>query len=180
MSRQKTFTILVLGLALAFGVAIALLAVFGEGESELALTEYFQQIDPIVSGIDDRTGAQVVDEPAQAFTIWELALSFTARDLDAIDPPREVAAVHQELVDAIRAGLRLSPGLRDASIVVSASHGIVTLRGSVACTGGRGEAESAAWAVGGVVDVDNQLLVERLLAANGHAGGRTALPSAPR
>ena len=86
----------------------------------------------------------------------------------------------EELVDAIRAGLRLSPGLRDASIVVSASHGIVTLRGSVACTGGRGEAESAAWAVGGVVDVDNQLLVERLLAANGHAGGRRALPSAPR
>ena len=86
----------------------------------------------------------------------------------------------EELVDAIRAGLRLSPGLTDASIVVSASHGIVTLRGSVACTGGRGEAESAAWAVGGVVDVDNQLLVERQLAVNGRAGGRTALPGAPR
>ena len=101
MSRQKTFTMLILGLALVFGVLIGLLAIFGEGESELALTEYFQQIDPIVSGIDDRTGAQVVDEPAQAFIIWQLALGFTARDLDAIDPPKEVAAVHQELVDAI-------------------------------------------------------------------------------
>ncbi len=85
-----------------------------------------------------------------------------------------------ELADAVQAALRARPGVGDGKIAVSACHGIVALRGNVASPGGRCEAESAAWAVGGVVDVDNQLLVERLLAGNGHAGGRTSLPGSRR
>ena len=131
-------------------------------------------------------GVLVMEGRVPCYSIKRLAGKTAARLFGAarvVNRLRVVPQSHrgdEELVDAVRAGLRLRPGLTDASIVVSASHGIVTLRGSVACPGGRCEAESAAWAVGGVVDVDNQLLVERLLAANGHAGGRTALPSAPR
>ena len=101
MSRERTVTVFILGLVLIFGVVIVLLAVFAERESELALTEYFQQIDPVISGIDDRSAAQQVNEPAQVFISWALVLDYTAIDLEAIDPPREVAAVHRELVDAI-------------------------------------------------------------------------------
>ena len=131
-------------------------------------------------------GVLVMEGRVPCYSIKRLAGKTAARLFGAarvVNRLRVVPQSHrgdEELVDAVRAGLRLRPGLTDASIVVSASHGIVTLRGSVACPGGRGEAESAAWAVGGIVDVDNQLLVERLLAVNGHAGGRTSLPGARR
>ncbi len=131
-------------------------------------------------------GVLVMEGRVPCYSIKRLAGKTAARLFGAsrvVNRLRVVPQSHrgdQELVDAVRAGLRLSPALTDASIVVSASHGIVTLRGSVACPGGRCEAESAAWAVGGVVDVDNQLLIERLLAGNGHAGGRTSLPGARR
>ncbi len=131
-------------------------------------------------------GVLVMEGRVPCYSIKRLAGKTAARLFGAarvVNRLRVVPQSHrgdEELVDTVQAGLRLRPGLTDASIVVSASHGIVTLRGNVACPGGRCEAESAAWAVGGVVDVDNQLLVERLLAGNGHAGGRTSLPDARR
>ncbi len=128
----------------------------------------------------------VLEGQVPCYRMKKLAGAAVARVLGALPVANRLRVVPQshrsdeELADAVRAGLRLRPGLTDASIVVSASHGVLTLRGSVACPGGRCEAESAAWAVGGLVDVDNQLLVERLLAGNGHAGGRTSLPGARR
>jgi osmotically-inducible protein OsmY len=131
-------------------------------------------------------GVLVMEGRVPCYSVKTLAGKTAARLFGAarvVNRLRVVPQSHRgdkELADAVRAGLRLRPGLTDTSIVVSASHGIVTLRGSVACPDGRCEAESATWAVGGVVDVDNQLLVERLLAGNGHAGGRTSLPDARR
>ena len=131
-------------------------------------------------------GVLVMEGLVPCYSIKRLAGKTAARLFGAsrvVNRLRVVPQSHrgdEELVDAVRAGLRLHPGLTDASIVVSASHGIVILRGSVTWPGGRCEAESAAWAVGGVVDVDNQLLVERPLVGNGHAGGRTSLPGARR
>ena len=113
MSRQRTFTLLILGLALAFGVAIVLLAVFGGGGSKLTLSEYFQEIEPIISDIDDRSGAQEVFEPSQAFTSWGLVLDFAAKDLRAIDPPALVERDHQDLVDAFQEGALIISALAD-------------------------------------------------------------------
>lgn len=118
MSRQKTFTLLILGLMLVFGVLIGLLAVFGGGGSDLTLSEYFQEIEPIISGIDDRSEAQVVDEPAQAFALWALVLDFTAKDLRDIDPPAMVARDHQDLVDAFQEGAQRMNALSDLYPVV--------------------------------------------------------------
>ncbi len=126
-------------------------------------------------------GVLVMEGRVPSYSIKRLAgktaarLSGAARVVNRLRVVPQSHRADDELADAVRAGLRLRPSLRDASTVVSASHGIVTLRGSVACPGDRCEAESAAWAVGGLVDVDNQLRVEQLLAANGHAGGRGSL-----
>ncbi len=113
MSRQKTFTVLILGLALVFGVLIGLLAVFGEDGSDLTLSEYFQEIEPIISGIDDRSGAQEIFEPAQAFISWGLVLDFAANDLREIDPPALVVRDHQVLVDAFQEGALIISALAD-------------------------------------------------------------------
>ena len=131
-------------------------------------------------------GVLIMEGLVPCYSIKRLAGKTAARLFGASRVVNRLRVVPQShrgdkaLADAVRAGLRLRPGLADASIVVSASHGIVILRGSVACPSGRCEAESAAWAVGGAVDVDNQLLVERLLVGNGHAGGRTSLSDARR
>ena len=118
MSRQRTFTLLILGLALVFGVLIGLLAVFGGGGSDLTLSEYFKEIEPIISGIDDRSEAQVVNEPAQAFALWALVLDFTAKDLRDIDPPALVARDHRDLVDAFSEGALRMKALGDLYPVV--------------------------------------------------------------
>ena len=118
MSRQKTFTVLSLGLALAFGVLIGLLLVFGEEGSDLSLSEYFQEIEPIIAGIDDRSAAQVIDEPAQAFALWALVLDFTAKDLRDIDPPALVARDHRDLADAFAEGAQRMVAMSDLYPVV--------------------------------------------------------------
>ena len=118
MSRQKTFTVLILGLVLVFGVLIGLLVVFGGGGSKLTLSEYFQQLEPIIAGIDDRSGAQVVGEPAEAFALWALVLDFTAKDLRDIDPPGLVARDHRALTDAFSEGAQRMNALFDLYPVV--------------------------------------------------------------
>ena len=118
MSRQKTFTVLILGLVLVFGVLIGLLAVFSEEGSKLTLSEYFQQLEPIISGIDDRSGAQVVGEPADAFALWALVLDFTAQDLRDIDPPALVARDHRDLADAFAEGAQRMVAMSDLYPVV--------------------------------------------------------------
>ena len=110
---------LILGLVLVFGVLIGLLAVFGgEGGSDLTLSEYFQELEPIIAGIDDRSAAQVVDEPAQAFALWALVLDFTAKDLRDIDPPALVARDHRDMADAFSEGALRMKALGDLYPVV--------------------------------------------------------------
>ena len=118
MSRQKTFTVLILGLVLVFGVLIGLLVVFSEGGSDLTLSEYFQELEPIIAGIDDRSAAQVIDEPAQAFALWALVLDFTAQDLRDIDPPALVARDHRDLADAFAEGAQRMVAMSDLYPVV--------------------------------------------------------------
>ena len=118
MSRQKTFTVLILGLVLVFSVLIGLLVVFSEGGSDLTLSEYFQELEPIIAGIDDRSAAQVIDEPAQAFALWALVLDFTAKDLRDIDPPALVARDHRDLTDAFSEGAQRMSALTDLYPVV--------------------------------------------------------------
>ena len=113
MSRERSVTLFILGLVLVFGVLIGLLAVFGGSGSKLTLSEYFQQLEPIISGIDDRSGAQVVSEPVEAFTSWSLVLDFTAKDLREIDPPSLVLRDHRVLVDAFSDGAQRMIALRD-------------------------------------------------------------------
>ncbi len=62
-----------------------------------------------------------------------------------------------ELEEAVREALAARHGLAAQRIAVSVSEGIVTLHGQVSSPALRGEAECAAWSVGGVVDVVNQL-----------------------
>lgn len=128
----------------------------------------------------------VLEGQVPCYRMKKLAGAAVARVLGALPLANRLRVVPQshrgdgELIEAVQAALRAGPSLADADIVVSVCHGIVILRGSVSSSAICCEAESAAWAVGGVVDVDNQLLVERLLAGNGHAGGRTSLPGARR
>ncbi len=101
--RTATYGAPIIALLLAIGAIIGLLLAFGGG-TDPALEEYFEQIAPVISTIDDRSEAQTIDSPNQAFASWADVLSETADDLTAIDPPGEVADAHQGLVDAIGAG----------------------------------------------------------------------------
>ncbi|MDE2219878.1 MAG: BON domain-containing protein [Gammaproteobacteria bacterium] len=60
---------------------------------------------------------------------------------------------------AVRARLGADPALRGGAISVSAAGGTVTLRGTVATSAQRAQAERAARAVAGVSAVNNQLKV---------------------
>jgi hypothetical protein len=104
----------ILGLLLVFGAIVGLVLALsgGDGPSERTLT-YFQQIAPLISTIDDRSEAQIVQSPNQAFASWATVLSETADDLDAIDPPGEVADAHRELADAIDEGAAAMADLAD-------------------------------------------------------------------
>ncbi len=99
-------------------------------------------------------GVLVMEGQVPSYSIKSLAGTTATRLFGAarvVNRLRVVPQSHrgdEELVDAVRAELRLRPGLTDASIIVSASHGIVTLRGSVACPGCRFRFAAAARAGG--------------------------------
>ena len=104
---------MILGLVLIFGGLIGLLVIFGGGGSKLTLSQYFQQLEPLISELDDRSAAQVIDTPSQTFIVWSLNMSFTARDLRDIDPPGLVARAHRDLADAIQEGSLAMRALAD-------------------------------------------------------------------
>ena len=73
--------------------------------------------------------------------------------------PRATAQAAAPLDAAVRARLGADPALRGQPISVSAAGGTVTLRGTVATSAQRAEAERTARAVAGVGAVNNQLKV---------------------
>jgi osmotically-inducible protein OsmY len=85
-----------------------------------------------------------------------------------------------ELGEAVRAALAACSQPAGRSIVVSTEHGIVVLQGSICCSACRSQAEAAAWAVGGVVDVANRLRVARSAARHGRAPVPSFLSAARR
>jgi osmotically-inducible protein OsmY len=72
-----------------------------------------------------------------------------------------------ELVRAVRTALSAHEGLSSEGIAVSVHNGVVTLQGSVSSRAASCQAELAAWAVGGVVDLNNRL---RVAGRNGRSG----------
>lgn len=110
MSRRMTSTTFIIVLAIAAGVSFGLLFLLRDGGS--GLNDYFQELAPLINTIDDRSGAQRIEAPNQAFAAWGFVVSQTANDLEDIDPPGTVAEAHQELTSAmadVAAGmLRLS------------------------------------------------------------------------
>ena len=73
--------------------------------------------------------------------------------------PRATARAAAPLDSAVRAQLSADPALRGQPISVSAAGSTVTLRGTVATSAQRAEAERTARAVAGVGAVNNQLRV---------------------
>jgi osmotically-inducible protein OsmY len=132
------------------------------------------------------TGVLVMEGQVACYRMKKLAGKAAARLAGAarvVNRLRVVPQSHRrdaELVKAVKAALCARPRLVDVGIACSACHGIVTLRGSVLSSAVRCEAESAAWAVGGMVDVENQLRVRRVSTSNGQAGGDTLSPAARR
>ena len=94
----------------------------GDGD-ELSLEQYFEQVDTIVAGLEQRTAAldqpleQTFDseeEQIEAFreaftTVLPIYRDFVG-DLDEMDPPAEVADAHGELVAGFA---NLVPGVED-------------------------------------------------------------------
>lgn len=131
-------------------------------------------------------GTLIMEGQVPCYRLKKLAGAAAARLLGALGVVNRLRVVPQshrhdgELLAALQAALRARPGLAVADIAVSARDGLVTLRGSVSSPAVRCEAESAAWAVGGVVDVENQLRVARLPVSGGWASAHSSLPAAHR
>jgi hypothetical protein len=66
-----------------------------------------------------------------------------------------------ELVEAVQAALVACSHAGEHRIAILTQNGVVILQGIVCCSPCRSQAEAAAWAVGGVVDVVNRLRVVR-------------------
>ena len=156
MPLRMTAVTFILGLLVVFGVIIGLLLVFndgdedkpdfllercdqlvplrisltfGEGEtSPSSLEAYFQQIESLVATIDDRSEAQVVTSSTQVLCSWALVLNDTAEGLDPIDPPKDAADAHQDLVDAINEGAAELAALADEYPNVGSLDEASTLR----------------------------------------------------
>lgn len=131
-------------------------------------------------------GVLVMEGQVPCYRLKKLAGMAAARLQDALGVVNRLRVVPQshrrdaELVETVQAALLTRPGLADADVTVSARDGVVTLRGSVPSLAARCEAELAAWAVGGAVDVENQLRVQRAPERSVRAGGHLSLPGARR
>ncbi len=107
--------------------------------------------------------ALVMEGQVSCYRMKKLAGKATARLPGAVRVVNRLRVVPQrhrrdpEVVEAVRVALRASSSLADANITVSAHDGIVALRGDVFSAGVRCEAEVVAWAVCGVMDVEDQL-----------------------
>ena len=101
MPRRMSVITFVIILAIAAGVGFGLLILLDDDDSKAALTEYFQNVAPVVNSIDDRSSEQVVREPNQVFATWGFVVFQTVNDLQDIDPPGDVAEAHQELMNAL-------------------------------------------------------------------------------
>jgi osmotically-inducible protein OsmY len=65
----------------------------------------------------------------------------------------------RDLARAVRNALSTHEGLRNERIAVSVHHDVVTLQGSASSCAASCQAELVAWAVGGVVEINNRLRV---------------------
>jgi hypothetical protein len=96
----------------AIAAALALGACGGDGEAD----DYVDEVNQVqVELVDEVTATVSANPPANAEQAADVAANLrddfatTARELEAIEPPEEVAGVHDELVAAIR-GLRAGIG----------------------------------------------------------------------